>query len=919
MRARFIVLIMLWGPLVLLSQPASSSPYQYLYPRPNSTGVHPETNIIVRFSSERIAPHTLRQEFFRVVGSKSGTHNGRVALSDDGQTILFQPEPVFTDGEDVQVTLLPGIVTTTGAALPQVSFTFRVDPWYSRSRANRQTQKPDPGRIPSGALALSATRTMPPLPKTQPALPSDFPPIRVLKNATPGGDPVFLGSVVWGADSSLPYLMILNRDGSPAFYRKVQCWGLTLQPNGVLTYFDVDLGVFVALDSAYTVTDFYECGNGYPTDNHELRILPNSHAFLMCVDRKAIPMDTIVPGGDPNALVEGLIIQELDRDKNVVFEWRSWDHFQITDATDENLTAPLIDYVHANSIEIDTDGNIVISCRNMDEITKIDRTTGDIIWRWGGKHNEFTFVNDPLRFNHQHALRRLPGGTMTMFDNGNDRESSRAVEYALDEHNKTATLVWEYRHTPDIFGWALGYTQRLPDGNTLIAWGAANPTVTEVTPQGTSVYEMAMHDPLYSYRVYSFPWRTTAFVPSRDTLTFADCAVGDSSLVALSIVNPTDNDITLTSLHHSSSSFSLLGATPLSLAAHESTVVQITYTPHTYGVAQDTLEIGSVDSLQGIFVRVFLHGASPAPGLVTIPSSVHFGEIAVRDTARKSVMFADSSVNPATVDSIYTTTRWFSVNTHHRAAGQADSLIVSFTSDSSGVFVDTLHFVNTAGTIHTRVPLSATCPARSFSISADSLEFGSVDRGDSTTRSIVLRNIASYQLTVTGLTVQSPVFKVSAGTPLVVNGRDTLLIPVQFAPVAYGTFRDTLHLTTNGGTSTVCLRGKSADPSQDVDDDPTALPTAFSLSQNYPNPFNPSTTLDIALPLRSHVRITIYDAVGREVGTLVDDILDAGYHQTQWRPDRIASGVYVCRLSATPTSSAAVQASVVVRKLLLIR
>jgi len=55
----------------------------------------------------------------------------------------------------------------------------------------------------------------------------------------------------------------------------------------------------------------------------------------------------------------------------LIFQWRSWDHFQITDATHENLLASNIDYVHGNAIEIDTDSNIIISSRHMDEITKL--------------------------------------------------------------------------------------------------------------------------------------------------------------------------------------------------------------------------------------------------------------------------------------------------------------------------------------------------------------------------------------------------------------------------------------------------------------------------------------------------------------------------------------------------------------------
>ncbi len=115
----------------------------------------------------------------------------------------------------------------------------------------------------------------------------------------------------------------------------------------------------------------------------------------------------------------GEVIQELDAGHNVVFQWRTWDHYAITDATHEDLTAATIDYVHANAIEIDADRNLLLSCRHMDEITKIDHVSGDILWRMGGKHNQFTFVNDSIGFSHQHALRRIANGDFTLFDNGN--------------------------------------------------------------------------------------------------------------------------------------------------------------------------------------------------------------------------------------------------------------------------------------------------------------------------------------------------------------------------------------------------------------------------------------------------------------------------------------------------------------------
>ncbi len=260
--------------------------------------------------------------------------------------------------------------------------------------------------------------------------------------------------------SEQQYSLIVDNNGTPIFYKKMDAFNtdFKVQPNGHLTYYDDAARAYFELDTNYTVVNTYTAGNGYIIDSHEFKILPNGHVIFLCQDREPVDMSKIVSGGDPNAIVIGIAIQELDKNRNVVFQWRSFDHFQITDATQEDLTQNLIDYVHPNTIDIDADGNILLSSRHMDEITKIDHTTGAIIWRWGGKNNQFTFINDTLHFSHQHSIRKTPAGTYILFDNGNFRTPafSRALEYVLDEKAKTATLVWEYRHTPDIFSIAMG-------------------------------------------------------------------------------------------------------------------------------------------------------------------------------------------------------------------------------------------------------------------------------------------------------------------------------------------------------------------------------------------------------------------------------------------------------------------------------
>ncbi len=76
------------------------------------------------------------------------------------------------------------------------------------------------------------------------------------------------------------------------------------------------------------------------------------------------------------------------------------------------------------------------------------------------------------------------------------------------------------------------------------------------------------------------------------------------------------------------------------------------------------------------------------------------------------------------------------------------------------------------------------------------------------------------------------------------------------------------------------------------------VPNQYSLSQNYPNPFNPTTKIQFALPKSSFAKIVIYDALGRELETLVNEQLNAGTYEADWSAVKFSSGVYYYKLSA---------------------
>ena len=456
----------------------------YLDPIPNSKYVSVNNNLIIGTDAQ-LSESSLSGISVSVTGSKSGFHSGNLVLINDRTKLIFKPDHPFSFDETVTVRINSNSYQLSFNGSQSVSYSFYTEASKIKWGAE-ETLRSELG-----------DRYHPPFQRDKP----DPPELSVLISNNPSPGKILMGS--FAAAGS--YIIIAENNGSIVFAKELSSTGYDFKrhPDGTFTYFSKSDEKFYMLDSIFNLIDSFYCGNGYTTDLHEIVFAPNGNVFLMAYDTKIIDMSLIVPGGHPTAAVTGLVIQEIDAERNVVFQWKSWDHFQITDATHLNLTAANIDYVHGNAIEVDTDGHVLISSRHMDEITKINRTTGQIIWRLGGKNNDFSFINDPIKFSYQHDIRRIANGNVTLYDNGNFHSPSfsRAVEYQLDEVNKTATLVWQYRSNPDIYGFAMGSARRLPNGNTIIGWGYTSPTLTEVTPEGNIALQMKLSDGALTYRV----------------------------------------------------------------------------------------------------------------------------------------------------------------------------------------------------------------------------------------------------------------------------------------------------------------------------------------------------------------------------------------------------------------------------------
>ncbi|HLP80574.1 MAG TPA: T9SS type A sorting domain-containing protein, partial [Nitrosomonas sp.] len=80
-------------------------------------------------------------------------------------------------------------------------------------------------------------------------------------------------------------------------------------------------------------------------------------------------------------------------------------------------------------------------------------------------------------------------------------------------------------------------------------------------------------------------------------------------------------------------------------------------------------------------------------------------------------------------------------------------------------------------------------------------------------------------------------------------------------------------------------------------------PVSFDLKQNYPNPFNPSTTIAYSIPTESFVTITVYDVLGKQITSLVNEQKKAGSYSVQLDGSRMSSGIYICRMHAAAYTS----------------
>lgn len=311
----------------------------------------------------------------------------------------------------------------------------------------------------------------------------------------------------------------IEPDGNAATELRVQRY----RGRPVLTYWTghvlegLGYGKGVLLDERYLPVAVVRAGNGQLVDLHEFELTEQGTALVLSYPVRQTDLTDV--GGPSDGWVYGAQVQEIDiATGEVLLDWDGLEHIAISetvrvpeDGEGESEEKPF-DPVHLNSVEPDGDG-LLLSGRHTSALYRIDRRTGEVDWRFGGKLSDFE-VPAGGEFGWQHDARRQADGTITIYDNHEHAEKTDAVSAALrfdvDEEAMTATLVQALRHD-DHYGYAMGNAQYLDDGHVLVGWGM-DPVLTEFDETGEAIFELRGLA-LGSYRAYRAPWRGRPVAP----------------------------------------------------------------------------------------------------------------------------------------------------------------------------------------------------------------------------------------------------------------------------------------------------------------------------------------------------------------------------------------------------------------------
>lgn len=490
-----------------------------VFPIPGTPTASPQTQISIR----GVAPDAVGE--LTVTGSKTGAHPGTFEAHSDGKGGSFLPdEPFSKKGE--KVTVKTGLAVE-GVKNGEYSFTVverpktglqsdptAIDPKLLKALTGQT------GKVVQGDATFKSRRDLRP------------PEIEILKkpeDTAPGK--IFISpKIVFGAKR--PQVqngpMIIDDKGSPIWFastggntpagnaNRVNDFRVqTYKDQPVLTYWQgrqvlgTGEGVVRIVDKTYKTIKTINAGNGYKFDFHEARITPQG-TFLGIV-YNPINKDLSSVGGPKRGRLIDSVVQEIDIETGLVlFEWHSEGTIPLGESYEEVKKSPksIFDYVHANSVSLSNDGNILVSGREVWSGYKLNRATGELMAKIGGKDSDYKMLGK-AQYAYQHDIQQLPDGTLSIFDNEaapQVRDQSRGLLLTLDDEKKTASVKQEFKHQPGkLTAGTQGSLQSLENGNFFMQWGSQG-YISEFSAEGKMLFDARIARGQDSYRGYRQEW-----------------------------------------------------------------------------------------------------------------------------------------------------------------------------------------------------------------------------------------------------------------------------------------------------------------------------------------------------------------------------------------------------------------------------
>jgi Arylsulfotransferase (ASST) len=480
----------------------------YVSPAPRTVTANPDTQISF-LGLPASAIHGVS-----VSGQSSGHHAGRLLAYSQGDGASFLPDEPFAPGERVSVsaTIDVGSYFTPPQPTPplprrKVSFSFRVDTPFSTASI---------GPFPNPQASPADYQSFATLPGVQ------APILRVtVPDRDPGAGDVFTsngpsagryGPLIYTPQGRLVWFDQLP-GGESAENLSVQDYegqrDLTFWQGKVLSL-GFGQGEDVIVNDRYQPVGRVRGGNGLQADLHDFQLQPHGVAFTTAFNPIRCDVSS-VESGTRNGVMLDNSVQEIDvRTGLVRWEWHSLDHVAVTESETAapKTTAPW-DWFHLNSIDVEPGGALLISARSTWASYQLQGGSGRVLWRLGGNHSSFA-MGRGTKTAWQHDARMLPGGEVTMFDDGSNppvHAQSRGVRLALDLARHSARLTAVYVHPdPPLLSASQGNMQTLPGGNAVVNYGGI-PAVTEFAPNGSLLFDAHLSFDMSTYRAFRFPWQ----------------------------------------------------------------------------------------------------------------------------------------------------------------------------------------------------------------------------------------------------------------------------------------------------------------------------------------------------------------------------------------------------------------------------